>query len=179
MAQKYHVESPEMNFADSNIIIRMAMPNDTHELCELLNEIIQIGGTTAIENPLTNDEFGDYFLRGDNHICCYAALDELGHLAGFQALEHHSELPDDWADIATFTRMKPKIVGVGTALFAESKNYARRSGIAAINATIRADNEGGLKFYEKMGFKSYSVNTGVPLNNGVRVDRISKRFIVE
>jgi len=162
-----------------DIITRPATQNDTSELCRLLNEIIDIGGTTAIEIQLTDDAFGDHFLHGDTHICCFVAVDGTGRLAGFQTLERCEKLQDNWADIATFARVKPKSVGVGTALFAKTKLYAKQKGIAAINATIRADNEGGLIYYDKMGFEAYSVSKDVPLKDGTRIDRISKRFFVK
>ncbi len=160
------------------IVTRRVMPNDTHELCVLLNKIIQIGGTTAIEAQLTDDEFGEYFLHGKGSLCCYVAVDALGALAGFQALGRHSELTDDWGDIATFTRISPKISGVGTALFTETRLYAKQSGMIAINATIRADNKGGLAYYDKMGFQTYSENKDIPLVDGTKIDRISKRYLL-
>jgi L-amino acid N-acyltransferase YncA len=162
-----------------DIVTRPATPNDTSELRRLLNEIIDIGGTTAIETQLTDDAFGDYFLHGESHLCCHVAVDGSGNLAGFQTLARHVKLSDDWADIATFARVKPKSVGVGTALFAKTKFYAKQKGIIAINATIRADNEGGLIYYDKMGFETYSLSKDVPLNDGTRVDRISKRFLLD
>ena len=168
-----------MSSGKPKIITRLATSDDAHELCEILNEIILIGGTTALETPLTEDEFASYFLQGKNHLCCYVAVDDLEAIAGFQALERHSKLPDDWADIATYARVKPKVAGVGTALFAASRLYATQSGIKAINATIRADNEGGLTYYDKMGFQTYSVSKNIPLKGGTPVDRISKRFLTE
>ncbi len=168
-----------MNSGKSRIATRVAKLNDVHELCSLLNEIISIGGTTAIETLLAEEEFRGYFLQGDSCLCCHVAENELGSLEGFQSLTRHPKLPDDWADIATFARVKSQTGGVGTALFAESKLYAQQSGFVAINATIRADNEGGLNYYEKMGFQTYSVSKDIPLTDGRRVDRISKRFFIE
>ncbi len=165
------------NFTKSEIFIRVAVSNDAAELCVLVNQIIGMGGTTAMESQLTADGFRAYFLEGENHLCCFVAVDESGALAGFQALERHPDLPDDWADIATFARAKPKIAGVGAALFSKSKLYAEQIGVCAINATIRADNNSGLIYYERMGFQTYSVNKNIPLDDGTPVDRISKRFL--
>jgi hypothetical protein len=47
-----------------------------------------------------------------------------------------------------------------------------------INATIRADNTGGLAYYAKMGFETYGITKDVPLLDGTPVDRINKRFQV-
>jgi len=162
----------------SDLFIRLVRLDDAQELCGLLNEIIEIGGTTAYETPLTEDEFRNGFLLGERHLCCYVAIDFLGALAGFQVIERHPELPDDWVDIATFARVAPRIKGIGTALFAKTIGHAREAGVTAINATIRADNKGGLTYYERIGFRTYSVAKDIPLNNGKKIDRISKRLFI-
>jgi GNAT superfamily N-acetyltransferase len=121
----------------------------------------------------------EYFLAGPNLVNCFVAEDEKTRiLRGFQALERSSELPEDWADIATFARAEPKIPGVGAALFAATRLRSRDLGLRAINATIRADNTGGLIFYEKMGFEDYKTTKAVPLKDGTPIDRISKRYWV-
>jgi ribosomal protein S18 acetylase RimI-like enzyme len=68
--------------------------------------------------------------------------------------------------------------GVGSALFEETKKAARAAGVRTIDATIRADNTGGLAFYTRMGFVDYDRRVGVPLKNGTPVDRVRKRFDV-
>jgi ribosomal protein S18 acetylase RimI-like enzyme len=45
-----------------------------------------------------------------------------------------------------------------------------------IDATIRADNTGGLAFYSRQGFVDYDRLVGVPLEDGTPVDRLRKRF---
>jgi L-amino acid N-acyltransferase YncA len=167
-----------MNSYKPALLVRLAKQGDVHELCELLNEIVEIGGTTAIENALSVQEFESYFLSGEKHLCCHVAVDDAGGLAGFQTLERKSKLPDDWADIATFARVLPKVAGVGTSLFAATKKHAQNLGVVGINATIRADNSSGLGYYEKMGFQTYSVVKEVPLADGCAVDRISKRLLL-
>ena len=134
-----------MNARNAKFSIRIATSDDTDEMCALLNQIIDIGGTTALETRLTQDQFENYFLQGESYICCHVAIDAQGLIAGFQSLTRHAKLPDNWADIATFARVNPKTPGVGTALFARSCLYAKNSGFVAINATIRADNKGGLQ----------------------------------
>jgi L-amino acid N-acyltransferase YncA len=61
-------------------------------------------------------------------------------------------------------------------LFAMTCNRARALGLLAINASIRADNAGGLAFYQKQGFIDHDIIKGVPLKSGMRVDRIVKRY---
>ena len=45
-----------------------------------------------------------------------------------------------------------------------------------IDATIRADNRGGLAYYERMGFREQTRLLGVPLRDGRPVDRVRKRL---
>ncbi|WP_170424598.1 GNAT family N-acetyltransferase [Ruegeria arenilitoris] len=158
------------------IAVRPMMPEDVVVACQILNDIIAIGGTTAFETPFSEALFAQVYLSGADKICCHVALDDQGEVAGFQWLGTHDDLPEDCADIATFTRRAPLLKGAGRALFAETATRAAALGFSAINATIRADNRMGLSYYDKMGFRDYSVAYGVALRDGTPVDRISKRY---
>ena len=161
------------------IQIRLAEDKDIPALCKLLNDIILVGGTTANQTPFSEDEFGKHFLYRPSLICCHTALDKQEIPAGFQMLNRHADLPNDWADIATFARLEPKLKGVGTALFNPTKQLAKQSGFTTLNATIRADNTGGLAYYEKLGFETYSVDKAIPLDDGTKIDRISKLLLIK
>lgn len=150
-----------------------------HVLLEMLNEIIRIGGTTAIESVMSEADFSDYFLQSEHHVLCNAAIDRNGIPLGFQSVETRTDLPDGCCDIATFTDRSSTVKGVGTALFTETRKQLIELGFDTINATIRADNTAGLAYYSKMGFKNVEVHTAVPLQNGTPVDRISKRFTMQ
>ena len=161
---------------ESSIIVREATRSDCPAMRILLNEIIQVGGTTAMETPLSNSELEAYYLVGADYLYCNVATTQNDEILGFQSLTRHPGLADNWADIATFARLNPKTRGVGTALFDDTKQFARNNKLVAINATIRSDNVPGLSYYSKMGFVDYSVNKAVPLNDGTLVDRISRKF---
>jgi L-amino acid N-acyltransferase YncA len=165
-----------MSSSRAKIQIRPLQPTDVATLLELLNEIVRAGGTTAIETPLTESEFCGYFTNSDNHLFCHVAVDDKGLLTGFQSLQKHPNLPADWADIATYARRNPVTPGVGTALFEETRRQAVIAGIPFINATIRADNVGGLAYYSRIGFVDYSIEKAVPLKDGTPVNRISKKY---
>jgi L-amino acid N-acyltransferase YncA len=158
--------------------IRKASADDAEELCVLLNEIIEVGGTTALEEPLSVKKLTDWFITGKSALTCHVAQAGPG-IAGFQFLSLYENLPKGWADIGTFARLSPKIPGVGTKLFAATLSAAEERGVAFINATIRADNAGGLGYYEKMGFRTYKTIDQVPLRDGTLVDRIQKCFAVK
>ena len=155
--------------------IRPATPADMVQMAALLNEIIQIGGTTAFEDPVTPQMLEDWYLNADAY-CCHVAVDDTGNIAGFQALETSDSYGAGIGEISTFARQTPKTPGTGTALFKATRAAARAAGLATINAKIRADNVPGLAYYTKMGFLDHSVLPGVPLQDGTPVDRILKRY---
>lgn len=156
--------------------VRNATARDVAEMAAILNAYVVAGGVTAVEAPLSEAKAREWYLTGEHSLCCVVAEDRDGKMLGFQALDLSQPLPDGWADIATFARTFPRPSGVGTALFAATLERARRAGLHAINATIRADNAAGLAYYARLGFETYDVWRGVPLRDGTPADRIFKRF---
>lgn len=165
---------------EGDIEIRPVIEADAIELAILLNEIIARGGTTALEEPFESKSLAQSMLIGPEVICCFVAVERsTGRLLGFQTLEKSDALPKDVGDIGTFARLGLTQKGVGSALFKVMKAEARRTGLIAINATIRADNSGGLAFYHRMGFVDYEIKRAVPLKSGIAVDRICKRHSLD
>ena len=159
------------------ILVRPATDADAPALAELLNAIIARGGTTALEQSFTPDRLARKYLTGPNVISCFVAYDaETGEALGFQTLTREAYVPDNWGDIGTFARVGGTQRGVGSALFAATRERALELGLAGLNAQIRADNHGGLAFYARMGFQDHHVDAAVPLTDGTPVDRITKRY---
>ena len=75
----------------------------------------------------------------------------------------------DAAEIATFTKIGKTGLGIGSALFRATEKAARGLGYTWINANIRADNAGGLAYYQSRGFEDYGRKTGHQI--GQRADR--------
>ncbi len=158
---------------------RLATPADAMAMTRILNDIIKTGGTTAHETPYSPEKiFTDYICNKHGISCVIAEISNA--LVGFQSIERPypggNSFPDNWAIIATFVKQGQIGAGIGTALFQTTRNIAKKAGIAAIDATIRADNAGGLRYYSKMGFVDYKLTSNVPLTDGTPVDRISKRL---
>ncbi|WP_189435874.1 GNAT family N-acetyltransferase [Pseudovibrio japonicus] len=146
-------------------------------LLALLNRIIEIGGTTGLEKPLSTEEFIEWFLEIDLLESSVCAIDqETGEPLGFQTASHYGDIPADWVDIGTFVKPGLHKSGIGGALFKATLAGLQGKGLIAINATIRADNTGGLADYSSRGFKDYKVLEAVPLADGTLVDRICKRY---
>ena len=159
------------------ISVRPVQSSDAPELAELLNTIIARGGTTALQTPYTPAHLDEVYLTGPDVLCCFVAVDEAsGRIEGFQTLGRADHLDAGWGDIGTFSRLGGTQRGIGTALFDATKARAIELGLAGINATIRADNEGGLAFYAKQGFVDHGVDRAVPLNDGTPMDRINKHY---
>jgi L-amino acid N-acyltransferase YncA len=161
-----------------NLTTRRATPANAEEMAALINEIIRIGGTTAYEVPFDREALDHEFISSPAVIACTLAESE-GVLLGFQVLLSALEdepMPSGWGAIGTYARVGHTGSGVGRALFEETQKAARTAGIHTIDATIRADNVGGLTFYDRLGFVDYDRKVGVPLKDGTLVDRVQKRF---
>jgi RimJ/RimL family protein N-acetyltransferase len=158
---------------------RLARRDDAPEMVEILNRIIQTGGTTAHEIAYTRQRMRADYIEARAGICCIVALRN-GEIVGFQSLEWPYEGGDDfhadWGIIATFVKSGLTCGGIGAALFQATRMVAAHSGVTAIDATIRADNAGGLRYYAKMGFVDYARQRDARLRDGTPVDRVRKRF---
>jgi ribosomal protein S18 acetylase RimI-like enzyme len=95
---------------------------------------------------------------------------------GFQWIEPARYLPPEAAEIATFARMGHTGLGIGSKLFEATQSAAKALGYAWINANIRADNGGGLIYYQSRGFEDYGRIEGYEMGDGTRVDKVLKRF---
>lgn len=163
-----------------SLTTRRATPRDAADMAALINEIIAIGGTTAYEDAFTPEDITREFISPPYLLSCTLVEDE-GRLLGFQVLlwpNAHEPFPDGWAYIGTYARVGHTGGGIGRTLFTETLKAAREANVKTIDATIRADNTGGLAFYTRMGFVDYDRRIGVPLNDGTPVDRVRKRFEV-
>jgi len=154
---------------------RRAAVTDTAEMAALLNEIIESGGTTALVKPVTGQDLAEKMSDGGDLAVWHAAFDG-DALVGFQWIGPHANLPTEAADIATFVKQGQTGLGIGSALFNATSKAAKKLGYVWINATIRADNEGGLTYYQSRGFRDWAFDEGVSLANGMVVDKISKRY---
>jgi ribosomal protein S18 acetylase RimI-like enzyme len=141
--------------------IRAAEDRDAPAMMHLLNEIIEIGGTTAHQRPFDETGIQRAFLSAPLLISCFVA-ERASSLLGFQALEWSDPnwsgddgMPEDWAIISTFVGSRQRRQGIGRALFSETLARARAVGARFIDPTIRKNNADGLRFYEGLGFVDY------------------------
>ncbi len=145
--------------------------DDVPECVRIINAIIEVGGSTAYEEPYQESDFQSAYLDGTE--LSLAAHYE-GRVVGFQGCFLDS--PGVYS-IGSFTDRLNPVKGAGSALTTATIAAARKKGATAIVAKITSDNHGGLAFYSKMGFEDFDVieNDHVR-SNGTKVDRIIKRF---
>ncbi|MEM6891206.1 MAG: GNAT family N-acetyltransferase [Pseudomonadota bacterium] len=159
-------------------LVVSANPLHFAQMAELLNDIIAAGGTTAISEAVTKDEIQKWTERNSPSSAWHVAENDQGNVLGFQWIEPADYLPNDAAEIATFTKTGYTGMGIGTALFEATCQAARRLGYRWINANIRSDNAGGLAYYQSRGFETYHTKKNVTLASGLVVDKTLKRFEV-
>ncbi|WP_298916248.1 GNAT family N-acetyltransferase [uncultured Roseobacter sp.] len=158
------------------IRVRRAMALDAGSMARLLNAIIEKGGTTALTRPVTAKDLTEWMASNAERSAWHVAVDEQEAVVGFQWISPHPQLPPEAVDVATFVQVGQTGLGIGSALFDASSKAARELGYVWINATIRADNTGGLTYYQSRGFRDWHFDEGIRLESGQIVDKISKRY---
>ncbi len=156
------------------IHIRKAGSLDATAMADLLNEVIAEGGTTAITEPVTAAYFENW-MNTPKSIWTLAE-DDAGELLGFQWVTPLESEPGLVAEIATFARVGRTGLGIGSALFDATRADCVAIGYDWIRANIRADNVGGLIYYQSRGFEDYGRIAGYRMPNGQIVDKVLKRF---
>lgn len=75
------------------IHVRPAMRLDTGSMASLLNEIIKIGGTTALVRPVTGDDLTEWMAVAPDSSAWHVALTESEQVVGFQWITPSDQLP--------------------------------------------------------------------------------------
>lgn len=158
------------------LTIRPGASADLRQVADLLNEIIALGGTTALTEPLTRDALADWLFANADRSAWHVAIDEHGELLGFQWIGVWPDLPPEACDIGTFVKTGRTGFGIGSALFDATRQAALNLGYDWINANIRADNLGGLTYYQSRGFRDWGRLENIALADGTRVDKCLKRY---
>jgi ribosomal protein S18 acetylase RimI-like enzyme len=99
-----------------------------------------------------------------------------GEIVGMQWITRRDTLPPEAADISTFAKPGLQGLGIGSKLFEATKAAAKALGYRWISANIRADNAGGLIYYQSRGFEDYGRIEGHRMADGQIVEKILKRY---
>ena len=160
------------------LTVRAACPGDIAAATVLLNQIIAAGGSTAIETPLTPAEVAEWFLTPGPKVWCSHVALRGDVVVGFQSVGRTDRLPAHWGEMGTYAQIGQAQAGVGTALFAVTKQAAKGLGLTHLNAMIRCDNTGGLAYYGRMGFGDDRPAPEAMLKSGKSIARVHKRFVL-
>ena len=155
------------------MIIRPATASDAFAMTRVLNQIIAIGGTTAHETPKSAQQVLDDYVTGPDVLSSVVTLVE-DRLIGWQSVGRWQ----DEAHIGTFVAPDVQAKGAGAAMFALTCDTVQKAGVPYLVASIRADNEPGLRYYARMGFTDFASEPHFALSNGQIVGRIHRRFDV-
>jgi L-amino acid N-acyltransferase YncA len=159
------------------ITVRPAHPLDARPMAAILSEIVAIGGTTAITGTIEAEDIRAWMATAPARSAWHVAETPQGEIMGFQWIAPGAAyLPPEAAEIATFAKPGQQGLGIGSRLFAATEQAARALGYGWINANIRADNAGGLIYYQSRGFEDYGRIDGYRMENGQIVDKILKRY---
>jgi len=160
------------------ITVRPAIPLDAPSIARLLNEIIEIGGTTALVTAVTAQDMADSMAYKSDQSAWHVALNANEQVVGFQWIQPSEQLPPEAAEIATFVQVGQTGLGIGSKLFNATAKAAKALGYVWIRANIRADNDGGLTYYQSRGFRDYGVIEDYKLADGTLVNKTLKRYDV-
>ncbi|CUK09766.1 MAG: GNAT family N-acetyltransferase [Shimia thalassica] len=160
----------------SKLSIRPGASADIRQVADLLNEIIAAGGTTALTEPMTRDALEGWLFDNADRSTWHVAIDDTGEMLGFQWIGIWPELPPEACDIGTFVKTGRSGLGIGSALFEATKQAAIDLGYDWINANIRADNSGGLAYYQSRGFRDWGQLDNIELADGTKVNKTLKRY---
>jgi L-amino acid N-acyltransferase YncA len=155
------------------MIIRPATATDAVAMTGVLNQIIAIGGTTAHETPKSAGQVLDDYITGPDVLSCVVTLVE-DRLVGWQSVGRWR----DEAHIGTFVAPDVQAKGAGAAMFALTCDTVQKAGVPYLVASIRADNDPGLRYYARMGFTDVASEPHFALSTGQIVGRIHRRFDV-
>lgn len=137
--------------------VRPAVVGDAAAMSAVLRAIIAESGRDRPSDLAF--VLATYIVHPDR-VACTVALDEEDVVAGFQSLRRARAgnpygTPVGWGIIGTHVAPLATRKGVGSTLFAVTREAAREGGLARIDATIDESNARGLRYYEALGFRTY------------------------
>ena len=137
--------------------IRQAREADAEAVIGIWNPIIGAGVYSALDTPLTLESERAYIMNFPSRgVFLVAERLENRRVVGFQAIEPfatYTHAFDHVGVVGTCVDLGLRRCGIGTHLARASFEEARRKGYEKLFTYIRADNDGGLRFYEKRGFR--------------------------
>ncbi len=141
--------------------IRTALPEDAEAISSMLRALAEADLRTR---PSCADFVREAYVTNPHGVSCLVAEDGTAVL-GLQVLSV-AQSGNQWGIapgegiIGTHVHPDAGRRGIGRALLAETLPLARAAGLPGIVATIGADNDLGLAYYEAVGFRTFEERDG-------------------
>lgn len=141
---------------------RPSSAEDAREMSRILSEILQLWKS---ERPSDPDHVQAHYIAHPDSVACTIAQDDGGEVLGFQSLRlarygNQYGVTPGWGFIGTYVRLGQSGRGIGRLLFNTTRIAAQKAGLPAIDATIAADNDTALAYYQALGFRTYRTPQG-------------------
>lgn len=137
------------------VTIREMRLEDAEGIVNVLNPIIQHGGWTVMDTPLTVKQEIEFLKNFPKRGVFHVAIGDDGKLLGFQVLEPfatYTHAFDHVATIGTYVDISAQRQGIGTELSYRTFEKAKKKGFEKIFTYVLAENKPALQFYLKLGF---------------------------
>ncbi|SCM75593.1 Acetyltransferase (fragment) [uncultured Pleomorphomonas sp.] len=143
--------------------VRPAEPQDSEGMSIVLRDIL---AAWKSDRPCSIEHVRTFYVEHPDRIECSVAESDRGDILGFQSLKLATEgngwgVTPGWGVIGTYVKLGSSRQGIGKALFAATREAARKAKLPSIDATIGENNDLGLAYYEAMGFRTYRRQPGM------------------
>lgn len=157
-----------------DVTIRPVRPADAAAIADLLNRIVDDGGPSVVDTPISVDEQVDFIRsfpeRGIFNVALAGDDRTIIGLQDIMPLAAAVTGTDAVGDISTFVMPDLHRHGIGTQLGQATVQAARERGFTTLKANIRADNAGAVSFYRSLGFRVVGLAPEPALVRGEPVD---------
>ena len=147
--------------------VRSAQMEDSAGMSIILREILKAWES---DRPCSVEHVRAFYIDHPDRIECSVAESEKGEILGFQSLKLATDrngwgVSPGWGIIGTYVKLGLGRQGIGKALFAATREAARKANLPSIDATIGENNDLGLAYYDALGFRTYRRQPGMICKN--------------
>jgi len=163
--------------------IRKVKEKDAASIVELLNSIVETGIYTIMDSLFsTNDqiEFIQKFPdRGIYNVAVCNNTDRVLGVQDIQPLSLEEKALKHVGNISTFVSLDSHRKGVGRLLSHATFREVGNKGFTKISATVRADNQQAISFYQDLGFRNIGTAQKHALVRGKFIDEVLMEMFVD
>ena len=158
------------------IEIPNARLDDAGGIVAVLNPIIAARVYSALDTAVSVEEertfIRDFPARGICHVAIDTSTDRIVGFQDVSPFADYTRAFDHVGVIGTYVDLERRRQGIATRLFAATFEAARRMGYEKIFTYVRADNDAGLRTYQRQGFRTVGTAQRHAKIDGRYVDEI-------